>query len=165
MSLSIPPPAAGAIFVPDTGSTPRWFNGDLYEIKLTAADTNGSLGMVLASVPPGGGPPPHTHMNSDETFFLLDGQLEFLDGDQTFSAGPGDAVFLPRTRLHRFHNVGLRPAKMLFMYSPAGVEQLFVEAGEVPRPGEPVAAFDPSTITAELLEAAARLDTHVPDPS
>jgi uncharacterized cupin superfamily protein len=30
-------------------------------------------------VPAGGGPPPHIHRNEDETFYVLEGEVEFLD--------------------------------------------------------------------------------------
>jgi len=33
---------------------------------------------VEATCPPGGGPAPHIHPNSDETFYPLSGELEFL---------------------------------------------------------------------------------------
>ncbi|MFG2371195.1 cupin domain-containing protein [Streptomyces sp. NPDC048504] len=32
-------------------------------------------------MPPGGGPAPHVHAHTDETFYLVSGELEFLDGD------------------------------------------------------------------------------------
>jgi mannose-6-phosphate isomerase-like protein (cupin superfamily) len=162
MSLARSQDTLGGIHVPRDNGIPRWFNGDLYEIKLSIEQTGGNLGLVVASVPPGGGPPPHVHQQSDEAFFVLDGELDFLDGDRTFSAATGDTVFLPRNTVHRFHNPGIRPAKMLFIYTPGGVEKLFVEAGEEPTPGVPIKPFDPANITAELLELAARLDTRLP---
>ena len=41
-------------------------------------------GLVEATVPPGGGPAPHVHERTDETFYLVHGELEFLSGDKTF---------------------------------------------------------------------------------
>jgi quercetin dioxygenase-like cupin family protein len=163
MSLVQSQDSVGGIHVPRGNGASRWFNGDLYEIKLSIEESGGNLGLVLASVPPGGGPPPHVHKQSDEAFYVLDGELDFLDGDRTFSAETGDTVFLARNTVHRFYNSGIRPAKMLFIYTPGGVEKLFVEAGEKPTPGVPIKPFDPANITAELLELAARLDTHLPE--
>ncbi|WP_407676868.1 cupin domain-containing protein [Phytohabitans aurantiacus] len=42
------------------------------------------------------------HPNEDETFYLLAGELEFLNGDQTFTAVAGDLVHIPRGTRHRF---------------------------------------------------------------
>jgi hypothetical protein len=44
-----------------------WFNGDIYRMPLTTAETGGAIGIVEATVPPGGGPAPHVHERSDET--------------------------------------------------------------------------------------------------
>jgi hypothetical protein len=85
-----------------------------------------------------------------------------MDGDRTFPAGTGDAVFLARNTVHRFHNSGIRPAKMLLMFTPAGAERLFIEGGEEPTPGVPIKPFDPASVTAELLELAARFDHRLP---
>jgi quercetin dioxygenase-like cupin family protein len=82
------PSASRALYVPAGDGITRWFSGDVYTVKATAADTNGSLGAVDASVPPGGGLVPHTHPGHDEIFYLFSGALEFLDGENTFVAGP-----------------------------------------------------------------------------
>ena len=123
-TLSQPDPGLHAVgdrlHVPADGGVTKWVFGDTYTIKLTAQLTNGSLALMEASVPPGGGPIPHTHAHEDEIFYLISGELEFLSGDQTFTAGPGDVVFIPRTLPHRFRNNGVRPATMLFLYTPGG---------------------------------------------
>lgn len=144
-------PADRGIYVPANGGVTKWFSGDVYSVKLTAQQTRGSLGVIEASVPPGGGPVPHTHADQDETFYLLSGELEFLDGDKTFIAGPGDLVFCPRAIPHRFKNVGLHTAKMLFFYTPGGSEGLFLEGGDEPRPGVQVPTWGPERIDERML--------------
>jgi quercetin dioxygenase-like cupin family protein len=123
------------IHVPADGGSMRWFASDVYSIKLTAADTNGSIGIVHASVPPGGGPIPHVHLHQEETFYVLSGVLEFLEGDRTFMARTGELVHIPRHVKHRFKNIGYHPAQMLFLYTPGGTEGMFVEGGDEPTPG------------------------------
>ena len=158
MSLSLPDStgprsgARGGIYVPAGEGLRRWFAGDVYSVKLTAADTNGSIGLVQASVPPGGGPIPHRHADQDETFYLLGGELEFLDGDRTFIARTGDLVYIPRQVRHRFLNVGYQPAQMLFLYTPGGSEGLFVDGGDEPRPGVQIAAWGPERFQSELMQ-------------
>jgi hypothetical protein len=44
-----------------------WFNGDIYSIKLTGLQTGGQIGLVEATVPPGGGPAPHVRERTGET--------------------------------------------------------------------------------------------------
>jgi len=62
--------------------------------------------------------------------------IKFLTGDETFVAGQGDFVFVPRGIRHRFKNVSNEQAKMIFLYTPAGPEALFLQGGDEPVPGE-----------------------------
>ncbi len=152
MSFEIPQPGNGlrqtaeGLHVPADGGVAKWVFGDTYTMKLTAELTNGSLGLMEASVPPGGGPIAHSHANEDEIFYLLDGELEFLTGDRIFTAAPGDVVFVPRSAPHRFRNKGIRPAKMLFMYTPGGAEGVFIEGGDEPEPGQSAEFWGPERL-------------------
>jgi quercetin dioxygenase-like cupin family protein len=107
---------------------------------MTGAQTRGGFGLIEATVPAGGGPPAHAHPDQEETFYLLSGELEFLDGDHTFTAAAGDLIHIPRGTRHRFRNRGAHAARMLFMFTPAGPEQAIADhampatAGETPPP-------------------------------
>ena len=83
-----------------------WGPGDHYTFLVTGEETGGAYFVMQALVPPGGGPPPHVHTREDETFYLLEGQVEFLFGEETIVAGPGDFVNVPRGTVHRFLNTG-----------------------------------------------------------
>jgi quercetin dioxygenase-like cupin family protein len=126
-----------------------------YTIKGTGETTGGTLALVEASVPPGSGPPPHVHDNSDEAYYVLAGQVEVLDQDDTLRVGAGDFVFIPRGTLHRFRNVGADAARLLFMFTPAGFERLFFEVGRPAQPGEPAPLVGPSDV-ARAAEVAPR---------
>lgn len=56
--------------------------------------------------------------------------MVFTVGDETYDAHPGSAIYIPRNVAHSYQNVGEGPAKMLFMYSPAGMEGMFPEIGK-----------------------------------
>lgn len=45
---------------------------------------------------------PHTHHQSAELFYLLDGQLQLLAGSQVLTAGKGDLVVIPPDMAHAF---------------------------------------------------------------
>ena len=144
----------GLLHVPAGEGLTKWVSGDEYTMKATKARTAGSLAFIEAIVPPGSGPVAHAHAAEDEAFYILDGELEFLDGDRTFIAGTGDFVFIPRHRRHRFKNIAGQPAKTLFLFTPAGPEDLFVEGGDDPRPGEQPVAWDMGRVAqvAHLVE-------------
>jgi mannose-6-phosphate isomerase-like protein (cupin superfamily) len=141
----------GAVHVPAGEGPTTWFSGDTYTIKASRESTNGSLGLVEATVPPGGGPIAHAHTRSDEAFYVLSGELEILDGGHTFIAGPGDFVFIPRGIRHRFKNTGVHGARLLFMLMPGGEEGVFTY-GDAPRPGHPPPPWAPERfMTPEIL--------------
>jgi quercetin dioxygenase-like cupin family protein len=148
--------------VPASGGITTWFNGDILTTKLTAEESGGALGVIEATCPPGGGPVPHIHQNSDETFYMLSGELEFLQGDRVFTAGPGDVVFCPRGIIHRFTNPGIQPAKMIFVYTPGGAEGLFIEAGDIPQPGVQVQPWGPERLDEHLIGLLAKYDNALP---
>ena len=50
-------------------------------------------------------PVAHSHVGEDEISYLLSGELEFLIGDEAFTVGPEDVVFISRTVRHRFRNL------------------------------------------------------------
>ena len=154
------------IHVPAGEGEKLWVVGDTYTLKATHETTGGVLGLIEASVPAGGGPPPHVHDREDEAYYLLEGELEVQDGDRTFLAGPGSFVFISRGTLHRFRNVGFGHARMLVLFTPAGFEEFFAAVGRPARPGEPAPPLDDDEI-ARTCELAPRfgMDVHLPSPA
>ena len=62
-----------------------------------------------------------------------------------------DVVFLLRGTVHRFHNPGIQPAKLVFIYTPGGAEGLFVEGADEPQPGVQVQPWGPERIDERML--------------
>jgi len=79
-------------------------------------------------IPPGGGPPPHRH-DFEETFILLEGEMEATFRGQKLVARTGDTLNIPANAPHQFHNASTRPVRMLCICSPAGQERFFIEVG------------------------------------
>jgi quercetin dioxygenase-like cupin family protein len=69
---------------------------------------------------PGFGPGPHTHETEVDSFYILEGELEFTLGDETVRAGPGSFVSAPPGVVHGFKNPGPGRARFLNMHTPAG---------------------------------------------
>lgn len=106
--------------------------GDIYTIKVSGSETGGSVALIEAIVPPGGGPPPHRHSREDETFYMLDGELEFVADGQKATAGAGATVLLRKGSVHQFRNTGKTTARMLILVAPAGLEEFFAEVSQEP---------------------------------
>ena len=128
-----------------------WGPGDHYTFLVTGEESGGAYFAMEALVPPGGGPPPHIHTREDETFYLLDGEVEFTLGEETIVAGPGDFVNVPRGTVHRFQNTGSATAKLVLTFTPAGIEKWFEETLEQ-APNE----VTPEDVPDNVEEVAAR---------
>ena len=110
--------------------TSLWGPGDLYTFLVTGEESGGAYFSMLAIVPPQGGPPPHIHLNEDETFYVLDGTPSFRLGDERFVAAPGDFVNVPKGVVHNFRNFSDEPMRMILTFTPAGIERFFEETLE-----------------------------------
>lgn len=140
--------------------------GDLYRFLATGEETGGKYALFEATVSPGSGPPPHTHSREEEGFWVLEGEMTFLLGDQKIVAGPGMFLNMPIGSLHCFKNESNATARMLIYVAPAGLEQMFFEVG-TSLPAEAETAPLPSQADIEkLLEVAPRygVEIQVPQP-
>lgn len=122
-ALTVVPPAD------DDGLRHLAIAGGIYTILLTGEDTAGRMSLVEMRVPPGGGPPPHRH-DFEETFRVLEGEVEFTFRGEKVVAGTGATVNVPANAPHSFRNVSDAPARLLCVCSPAGQEALFLEVGD-----------------------------------
>jgi len=112
--------------------------GEEVIIHLDGEHTGGRLTMWAEITPPGGAPPPHYHLNEDETFHVIEGRVAFLLNEEWNEVGPGGAAFMPREVVHTFKNVGHQPSRMLIMTMPSGIEKFFERcAEEFAKPGGP----------------------------
>jgi len=103
--------------------------GDTYTILLSGKDTAGRFCLIDMHIPPGGGPPPHRH-DFEESFILLEGEIEAtFRGAKSAVKKKGETVNIPANAPHQFHNASGQPARLLCICSPAGQEEFFAEVG------------------------------------
>jgi quercetin dioxygenase-like cupin family protein len=102
--------------------------GDTYTITVTGEQTHGRFCVIDMHIPPGGGPPPHRH-EFEETFILLEGEMEATFRGNKSIVRAGDTLNIPANAPHRFHNTSILPVRMLCICSPAGQEKFFMEVG------------------------------------
>ena len=102
--------------------------GDTYTITLSGKDTNGRFCVIDMHIPPNGGPAPHRH-DFEETFILLEGEIEATFRGKTSTVRAGDTVNIPANAPHQFHNASSKAVRLLCICSPAGQEDFFREVG------------------------------------
>jgi quercetin dioxygenase-like cupin family protein len=146
----------GAVHVP-TGTGPSFYGpGDTYTFIVTGAQTGGTMFAIDCLLGAGGGPPPHRHLAEDELFVIHEGRISFTAEGETRVVQPGDSVFVPRGTAHFYVNDGGATARMLAVYTPAGMEGWFREVcTPVTDPTQPPPPVTPELI-ARMLEAGPR---------
>jgi mannose-6-phosphate isomerase-like protein (cupin superfamily) len=78
------------------------------------------LEVIELSCDPEFGPvTPHVHRDKVDSFFILEGEIEFTVGDETVRAGPGCYVAAPPGVRHGFRNPGPSRAHMLNVHAPS----------------------------------------------
>jgi uncharacterized cupin superfamily protein len=79
-------------------------------------------------IPPGGGPPPHRH-DFEESFILLEGEMEATFRGKKTTVKAGETVHIPANAPHQFHNSSDKDVRLLCICSPAGQEEFFEQVG------------------------------------
>jgi mannose-6-phosphate isomerase-like protein (cupin superfamily) len=129
----------------------RWFFGMLAEVKASAADTGGRYTLVEITAPAGLQAPLHVHYTDDEGFYVLEGSVTIIVGDETVELAAGQHAYGPRDVRHKFI-IGPDGAKMLWVLAPSGFED-FIEDVSVPAesPTVPPPSVVPPEDAAEIV--------------
>jgi quercetin dioxygenase-like cupin family protein len=78
------------------------------------------LSLIEFEVAPGGGVQPHFHKGHSDSFYVLEGEVEFHVGDQVVRGSPGTYVLAPPNVVHFFTNVSSKRARLLNLHTPGG---------------------------------------------
>lgn len=106
-----------------------WMLGGLYEVKVSGEESGGAVTVMEMTLPPGMGPPPHTHPGV-ECVCVLEGSLVYDIAGEKFEGGPGTVFSIPAGTVENFEPTGDKPLRVLVVYTPGGIDRFFEEAGE-----------------------------------
>lgn len=123
--------------------------GGTYRILVTGKQVDGAFATIEMVVPPGGGPGPHAHPDFEETFYVIDGEVEVKSEAGTYMAKKGSYVVIPKGGIvHCFKNKSDKMARLLCTVVPAGLENMFLEIGTPIALGDflPPPPMDPESI-------------------
>jgi len=110
---------------------------------LVTADQSRHCSLFEFFVAPGFDTGAHYHTKIEETFYVLEGELNLRCGERVVRAGPGTRAFVPPGVVHSFGNSGSDPARILMIASPPGHEKYFDELAELVSKG---GSSDPEAI-------------------
>ena len=123
--------------------------GSTYRILVGGKDTGGAFATIDMLVPPGGGPGPHAHADFEESFYVIEGEIEVKSEFGSYVATEGFFITIPKGGVvHGFKNKTEQPAHLLCTVVPAGLELLFEEIGQPVAAGQflPPPVLDKATI-------------------
>ena len=103
-----------------------WYIGHLMSILISSEDSNNAFSLIHGFEIKGLEPPPHIHTREDESFYLLNGEINYTVGNSKYNAKRGDWIYLPRNIEHSFQ-VQTEQAEVLIHLSPGGFEKYFIE--------------------------------------
>jgi quercetin dioxygenase-like cupin family protein len=122
------------------------------ELRFLVDETQGSGDLVMFEfVVPADArvPAPHYHRGVDEAVYGLEGKLTTTLDGQKHELGPGDAVLIPRGRVHHHENPHAGTARALVVLTPGSIGRRYFEevAEAVNAPGKP----DPARLQEIML--------------
>jgi mannose-6-phosphate isomerase-like protein (cupin superfamily) len=84
------------------------------------------------------GPPAHVHHGNEESFYILEGEVDFMLEGKTTRLTEGGFVLVPAGARHTFANAGSGRARWVGIFSPGHYRQLVEELGAIlPADGPP----------------------------
>jgi quercetin dioxygenase-like cupin family protein len=128
-------------------------------VKAGTEATHGAYSLVESTHQSGSGPPPHVHLDQDEAWYVVRGELTFRVGDQELVAPAGAFVFAPRGVPHAFTVTSADPATFLLLFSPPvdGLWAAFSAAQRTRPEGQrSLRALDPGWVEATRREHGLR---------
>lgn len=101
------------------GAEPEYYPIDspVTYIRLSAGHANQKMDSFIFIIPPG---PifPRVHRDGESFYYVLDGDLHFEVGDESFDLGPGDNLHFDARHSYSMQNRSDRPVKVLWVGTP-----------------------------------------------
>jgi len=113
------------------GTNYEWSNDHTY-VKVSADDTDGHFTLMEDNLKSTFALGLHRHDHHAETFYILEGSLDFyVDGDW-ITAQPGSCLHIPSGVPHACTlSEATESARMLMIFQPAGFDLFLAELGEL----------------------------------
>jgi mannose-6-phosphate isomerase-like protein (cupin superfamily) len=95
--------------------------GNVEFLARTADTPRFTFGII--EIAPGRELEAHVHNAEDDAFYILEGEMTFVFGDQEAAAPPGTFVLVPPGVEHGLRNDQPTPVRMLNIHAPAGFDR------------------------------------------
>jgi len=127
-----------------------WFNGALQNVKLPGAFGDDALCVVEVTSTAGRATPLHTDP-SNETFYVLEGELLFHVDGREYPAPAGQTITVRRGVRHAF--IVVSPVARFLVMNTPGTQERFFRAGGEPAVSRDLGAAPPANMERTLAAA------------
>ena len=103
-----------------------WVLGHKVSPQKLSANYDLAIGESQTGVP---GPPPHHHDNYHESFYIVEGEMDFVINGAPKKVSKGESIDIPPGTLHTFQNSGKELCKWVNIHSPKGFSDFFSKYG------------------------------------
>lgn len=108
------------------GKAYEW-QSDTITVRLTGGQTQNLFTMTEDAMKPTFKLGLHLHRKHAESFHILEGEVEFRLGSQTHVARAGTTIHVPPNTPHAARVTNGKPARMIMLYAPSGIELFLSE--------------------------------------
>jgi len=113
----------------DEGKSIYTFGKLLAVIKADSEQTDATFNLFEVTCPPGYATELHIHYAEDVAVYVLEGALDFFWGSKKKEAVAGSFFYQPRGTPHGFRVKGEKPARILYLTIPGGMDRFISEHG------------------------------------
>lgn len=119
----------GYVLYPKEGPA-LWFHQALFSVKARTSDTDGQFSLFDQIAPRGFAAPPHYHSVVTDSFYIINGELDYAIGDTIYyGVTAGSFIYVPRMTRHEFRVIS-ETAQFLLICTPGGsFERYFEDLG------------------------------------
>ncbi|TME11948.1 MAG: cupin domain-containing protein [Chloroflexi bacterium] len=104
-------------------------SGTVARFVATGSSTRGDFGLYRWEMRAHtGGATGHFHRTFSESFYVLDGNPSFFNGESWLAGEPGFFLYIPQGGIHGFRNDSPAPATFLILFSPGVAREGYFEA-------------------------------------
>lgn len=121
--------AGSAIIVPSRQGRALWHLGALMTFKALTAETDGQFWALEGFADRQMAVPLHVHSHEDELWYILEGEIAFVVGEETVIGTAGTMAYIPRGVAHTFQ-VRSETARWFGIGFSGRLDNWFFETGE-----------------------------------
>lgn len=133
--------------------------------KFIPHPTPGDFDMAVFETPAHtNGPPPHLHNTYQETFLILEGEMEFFINGAQQTIKAGESVNVTPGTLHTFNNKNDVPCKWINIHSPKGFYKFFEIFGVSTDDKDAKSKSLQPEIIGKVIATAGDFDMTIPPP-